>query len=150
MSHLWDSFMQQLTSGSPQTPFKISSALYGLQLRYPAAAVFAELKQLAAPATLDIPPLDLGVEDHHTAAPLTVRKTDAALGMLEDLLVIELMLAHDLLSVSPTKHVLGAGTNAALQLVEEAIAVAEPRPDAVHRILRERFAAPAVGSRYLG
>jgi len=151
MSHLWDSFMQQLTSGSPQTPFKISSALYGLQLRYPAAAVFAELKQLAAPATLDIPPLDLGVEDHHTAAPLTVRKTDAALGMLEDLLVIELMLAHDLLSVSPTKHVLGAGTNAALQLVEEAIAAAEPRPDAVHRILRERFAAPpAAGSRYLG
>ena len=67
--------------------------------------------------------------------------------MLEDLLVIELMLAHDLLSVSPTKHMLGAGTNAALELVEEAIAAAEPRPDAVHGILRERFARPPAGPR---
>ena len=87
LSHLWDAFFRQMT-GPP-------AAAYGLQLRYPAAALFAELKQLAAPATLDIPPLDLGVEDHATAAPLTVRKTDAALGLLEDLLAIELLLAHD-------------------------------------------------------
>jgi histidine ammonia-lyase len=141
MSHLWDGCMQQLTSGLPKTP------MYGLQLRYPAAALFAELKQLAAPATLDIPPLDLGVEDHHTAAPLTVRKTDAALGMLEDLLVIELMLARDLLSVADTKRVLGAGTDNALRMVEEATAAADPQADAVHRVLRDRFAAqPLAGS----
>jgi histidine ammonia-lyase len=133
MSHLWDGCMQQLTGGKPTT------AMYGLQLRYPAAAVFAELKQLAAPATLDIPPLDLGVEDHHTAAPLTVRKTDVALGMLADLLAIELMLAHDLLSVATTKPQLGAGTEAALRMVEDAITAADPLPDAVHRALRERL-----------
>jgi histidine ammonia-lyase len=113
--------------------------MYGLQLRYPAAAVFPELKQLAAPATLDIPPLDLGVEDHHTAAPLSVRKTDTALGLLEDLLAIELMLAHDLLGMRPTRSALGAGPDAALRMVEEAITAADPHPDAVHRVLREQF-----------
>jgi histidine ammonia-lyase len=142
MAHLWDGFMQQLTdlptTGEPMT-------LYGLQLRYPAAAVFAELKQLAAPATLDIPPLDLGVEDHHTAAPLSVRKTDVALGLLEDLLAIELMLARDLLGLRPTKSVLGTGPDAALRMVEEAIMVADPQPDAVHRALRVRFPVRQAG-----
>jgi histidine ammonia-lyase len=144
MAHLWDGCMRQLTgpptSGEPMR-------LYGLQLRYPAAAVFAELKQLAAPATLDIPPLDLGVEDHHTAAPLTVRKTDTTLGLLEDLLAIELLLARDLLRLTPAKAVLGAGPAAALRMMEEAIAVAAPQPDAVHRALRDRFPVrPADGS----
>jgi histidine ammonia-lyase len=133
MSHLWDAFMQQLTAlPTAGAPF----ALYGLQLRYPAAAVFTELKQLAAPATLDTPPLDLGVEDHHTGAPLSVRKTDAALGLLEDILAIELVLAPDLITTTPSA--LGSGTSAALRMIEQAIMVADPRPDAVHRALRDR------------
>jgi len=132
MSHLWDGCMQQMSGPSTEP-------LYGLQLRYPAAAVFPELKQLAAPATLDTPPLDLGVEDHNTAAPLSVRKTDAALDLLEDLLAIELMLARDLLTLTPSEPVLGTGPDAALRLVEEAITVADPQPDAVHRALRDRF-----------
>ena len=139
MSHLWDGCMQQMTT-LPLT------TLYGLRLRYPAAAVFPELKQLAAPATLDTPPLDLGVEDHHTAAPLSVHKTDVALGLLEDLLAIERMLARDMLATAPSKHVLGAGTDAALRLVDEAITVADPQPDAVHRALRERFPVRRVGA----
>ena len=137
MSHLWDGCMQQMTSHPTAT-------LYGLHLRYPAAALFPELKQLAAPATLDTPPLDLGV-DHHTAAPLSVRKTDAALGLLEDLLAIELMLARDMATAS-NKHVLGAGTDAALRMVEEAITEADPEPDAVHRALRERFPVRPAGA----
>jgi histidine ammonia-lyase len=136
MSHLWDAFFRQL-SGPPPT------VAYGLQLRYPAAALFPELKQLAAPASLDTPPLDLGVEDHGTGAPLSVRKTDAALGLLEDLLAIELVLARDLLAAAPTRPILGAGTGAALRTVEQAIAVADPRPDAVHRALRDRFPDPS-------
>jgi histidine ammonia-lyase len=138
MSHLWDGCMQQMT-GAPTEP------LYGLQLRYPAAALFPELKQLAGPATLDTPPLDLGVEDHNTAAPLSVRKTDAAVGLLEDLLAIELLLARDLLTLTPTEPHLGTGTDAALRLVTEAITVADPRPDAVHRALRDRFPVRQVG-----
>jgi histidine ammonia-lyase len=86
-----------------------------------------------------MPTLDLGVQDHGPAAPLTTRKTDVELGMLEDLLAIELMLAHDLLSVSPTQHVLGAGIDGALRMVQEAITAADPQPDAVHRAMRERF-----------
>jgi histidine ammonia-lyase len=139
MSHLWDGCMQQM-SGPP------TEALYGLRLRYTAAAVFPELKQLAAPATLDTPPLDLGVEDHHTAAPLSVRKTDAAVGLLEDLLAIELMLARDMMATAPTKPVLGAGTSAVLRMVEEAIAVADPQPDAVHRALRKHFPVRPAGA----
>jgi histidine ammonia-lyase len=138
MAHLSDGCLQQLT-GPP------TAELYGLQLRYPAAAVFPELKQLAAPATLDTPPLDLGVEDHSTAAPLGVRKTDAAVGLLEDLLAIELLLAHDMLATAPTKHVLGAGTDGVLRMVEEAITAADPQPDAVHRALRDRFPSQAGG-----
>jgi histidine ammonia-lyase len=137
MSHLWDAFFRQLT-GPP-------TEVYGLQLRYTAAAVFSELKQLAAPATLDTPPLDLGVEDHHTGAPLSVRKTDAALGLLEDILAIELLLARDMITTAPTQPVLGSGTRAALRMVEEAITVADPRPDAVHRALRARFPVRLVG-----
>lgn len=142
MSHLWDAYMQQL-SALPMTdaPF----ALYGLQLRYPAAALFTELKQLAAPATLDTPPLDLGVEDHHTGAPLSVGKTDAALGLLEDILAIELVLAHDLITTTPTKPALGTGTRAALRMVDHAIMMADPKPDAVHRALRERFPVRPAG-----
>jgi histidine ammonia-lyase len=132
MSHLWAAFFQQLASGP-------STVAYGMQLRYPAAALFPELKQLAAPASLDTPPLDLDVEDHGTSAPLSVRKTDAALGLLEDLLAIELLLAHDVLSTAPATPTLGAGTAAARHAVEQAIAAAEPYPDAVHRALRERF-----------
>jgi histidine ammonia-lyase len=133
LSHLWDAFFRLLASGPQPT------VAYGLQLRYPAAALFPELKQLAAPASLDTPPLDLGVEDHGTSAPLSVRKTDAALGLLEDLLAIELLLARDLLAAAPAPPALGAGTTSALRMVEQAIAAADPYPDAVHRALRDRF-----------
>lgn len=141
MAHLWDAFFRQLAGGPPPT------GAYGLQLRYPAAALFPELKQLAAPASLDTPPLDLGVEDHGTSAPLSVRKTDAALGLLEDLLAIELLLARDLLAAAPNPPALGAGTGAAFRAAAQAIAAADPRPDAVHRALRDRFPArPATGN----
>ncbi len=63
----------------------------------------------------------------------------------EDLLAIELMLARDLLRVRPTKSVLGAGPDAALRMVEEAITVAEPQPDDVHRTLRKRFPVMQAG-----
>jgi histidine ammonia-lyase len=133
MSHLWDAFFRGLAEGAPQGP------LYGLQLRYPAAALYAELRQLAAPATLDVPPQDLGVEDHGTGAPLSVRMSDTALGLLEDILACELLLATDVLGQCAATPVLGSGTGAALSMVLEAIADAEPRPEAVHRAIRQVF-----------
>lgn len=120
-----------------------SGPLPGLQLRYTAGALLPELKQLAAPATLDSSPLDMGVEDHATHAPLAVRKTDQALGLLEDVLAIELLLASDVLATAGDRPVLGAGGIAALQTVEASRAAAgEPTPEAVHRALRARFPAP--------
>ena len=133
MTHLWDAFFRHLTSGPPSGP------AYGLQVRYPAAARYTELRHLAAPATLDTPPLDVGVEDHGTSAPLSVRLTDRSLDVLEDILACELLLAHDVLTAGPAQPELGAGTGAALQMVGEAIAAADPRPEAVHNALRARF-----------
>jgi histidine ammonia-lyase len=137
MAHLWEAFFRNLTDG-PR-----AGAVYGLQLRYPAAAVFAELKQLAAPATLDTPPLDLGVEDHATGAPLSVRKADEAVNLLGDLLAIEMLLAHDVLTAAPGHSALGSGTRAAATMIEEVLAQSEPRADAVHQVLRQRFPGPS-------
>jgi histidine ammonia-lyase len=138
MSHLWDAFFQRMGAAGPPagTP---APAVHGLQLRYPAAAVLTELKQLAAPATLDAPPLDIGVEDHGTSAPLSVRKADTALGLLDDLLTVELLLAHDVLVTMPDRPAMGVGTGHALRLVEEALAADGPSPAAIHRRLRDRL-----------
>lgn len=135
LSHLWDAFFEQMAVAGPPSEGE-PAAFFGLQLRYPAAAAFSELKQLAAPATLDTPPLDMSVEDHGTAAPLSVRKSERALELLEDLLAVERMLAHDLLSMMPSRPALGAGTSTALQEVEDAIAATEPYPEDIHHALR--------------
>ena len=67
MSHLWDTFFENLATSEQASSVTSSSAgsdhqkqapaIHGLSLRYPAAAIFSDLKQLAAPATLDTPPL---------------------------------------------------------------------------------------------
>jgi histidine ammonia-lyase len=139
MSHLWDAFFRLRAAAGPPPVDAAPPPVYGLQLRYPAAAVFPELKQLAAPATLDTPPLEMGVEDHGTSAPLSVGKTDAALALLEDLLAIELLLARDVLATMPDSPVLGTGTSQALRLVEEALANAGPSPADIHQRLRARL-----------
>lgn len=149
MSHLWDAFFKQMGEGGPPSgggPF----APYGLQLRYPAGAAYPELRQLAAPATLDTPTMDIGVEDHHTSAPLSVRKTDEALSLLDDLLVIELLLARDVLALSPKHPALGTGTSEALQIVEAAISAAQPQPEEVHRTVRARLSERAAVARVRG
>jgi len=115
-------------------------AFNGLSLRYPAAARLAELRQLAGPATLDVPVLDMGHEDHATGAPLTVARTAAALDVLETLLTAEVLLARDVLAVTRPAPVLGAGTGALLATVDAALA--EPAavaatPGAVHDLVRE-------------
>ena len=136
MSHLWDACFRQMGAAGPPSAGTPALSFHGLSLRYPAAAVFAELKQLAAPATLDAPPLDIGVEDHGTSAPLSVRKADTALGLLDDLLAIELLLARDVLATMPDRPTLGAGTGHAVALVEEALGAADSSPAGIHHRLR--------------
>jgi histidine ammonia-lyase len=140
MSHLWDTYFQLIAAAPPAPAETPPPPLYGLSLRYPAAAVFTELKQLAAPATLDAPPLDTGVEDHATSAPLSVRKTEAALTLLEDILAIELLLARDVLAAFADQPRMGEGTGHALKLVSDVVATADPSPAEVHQALRSQLA----------
>jgi histidine ammonia-lyase len=137
MSHLWDGFFENVSGAEAGLPEGAIPQFFGISLRYPAAALFAELKQLAAPATLDCPPLDIGTEDHATSAPLSVRKTEAALELLEDLFAVEQLMARDVLTTTADSRQLGAATGAALRAVEEAIA-ANHSPGEVHRALRSR------------
>lgn len=136
MSHLWNAMMEAMKHGPPPAP-RGPAAMPGLQLRYAASACFTALKLLAAPATLDSTTLDVGIEDHATGAVLSVKKTDEALGLLEDLLAIEVLMAADLLSMSPAAR-LGDGTARAVRLAigaaEEARSAAE-----VHQRLRRQF-----------
>jgi histidine ammonia-lyase len=108
-----------------------------MHLRYAAAAAYAELRQLAAPVSLDVGVLDLGVEDHSTAAPLSVRKADEALDVLSDILTSELLLAADILDLRPELPALGTGTAALYGSTRGAIAALEDRStDAVHGAVR--------------
>jgi histidine ammonia-lyase len=135
MSHIWDAiFKNPAILASGRRP-------YGVQLRYSAAACYTALRQLAAPATLDVPTLDIGVEDHGTGAPLSVSKTDDAAGLLEDILVIELLIARDLLGGREPSVRLGRGTSAMLDDAEAVIAGFDPEARAadVHAALRTQL-----------
>jgi histidine ammonia-lyase len=133
MAHLWERFFVRFERGQPL------HALAGLSLRYPAAALYSELRQLAAPATLDTPSLDLGVEDHSTAAPLTVRLTDRSLDLLEDLLTIEVLMARDVLSLAgDSRPRLGRGTGVAMEVVGKAVDVGGA-PEEVHLRVKEQL-----------
>lgn len=147
MSHLWDAFFVRVAGpGTGGPPDGDPPAFNGLSLRYPAAARLAELRQLAGPATLDVPVLDMGHEDHATGAPLTVARTAAALDVLETLLTAEVLLARDVLAVTRPVPVLGAGSGAMLAAVDATLA--EPAavaatPGAVHDLVREMLRGTA-------
>ncbi|MHA7189377.1 aromatic amino acid ammonia-lyase [Arthrobacter sp. MDT2-16] len=138
MSHLWDAVMDVLDHGAPPLPMGPAS-LPGIQLRYAASASFTALRQSAAPATLDSTVLDRGIEDHATGAVLTVRRTEEAVGLLADLLAVEVLLAVDLLDLSiPIR--LGVGATRAAELAHGS-AVGAASAAEVHRRLRESFPA---------
>ncbi|HEX6254980.1 MAG TPA: aromatic amino acid ammonia-lyase [Euzebyales bacterium] len=140
MSHLWDAFFGRLAEGGVPSTGGGPPQLVGLALRYPAAAVISELTQLAAPATLDTPPLDIGVEDHATGAPLSVRKTHEALDLLDDILAIEVLLAGDVLRALPSLPSLGGGTTPVMAMATELVTAPGRRsPDDIHRALRAGF-----------
>jgi histidine ammonia-lyase len=66
-----------------------------------------------------------------------VRKTQEALGLLEDLLAVELLLARDVLTATPTRLRLGIGAGSALNVVEAAVVgTVERTPAAVHSAVR--------------
>jgi histidine ammonia-lyase len=88
-------------------------------VQYAAAALLAELKHLAAPVSIHLPPLDLDVEDHGTVAPSVVFTTRRALALLDTILTCEAQMAIDLMDVQGVP-VLGSGTRAAYESVQAA------------------------------
>ncbi len=111
---------------------------------YAASALWAELRQLAGPATLDIQSLDLEQEDHATAAPLSVTSTEHSLALLEQILAIELDCASCLLGRRPSPAVLGAGTEAAFELATRAIGADERSAARVHDTMMELLRSGAL------
>ncbi len=96
------------------------SGLRPVNTTYSAAALYAELRFLAGPATLDVPSLDLEQEDHATAAPLSVSFTEQLIGLLERILAVELDFAVGLLDRTPRERRRGRGVEAIQELVSEA------------------------------
>jgi histidine ammonia-lyase len=136
LGHLWSAFFEAIAGGGPPSDGPPPD-LPGMHLRYAAAAAYAELRQLAAPVSLDVGVLDQGVEDHSTAAPLSVRKSDEALDVLADILTIELLLAADILDLRPELPALGTGTRALYESARGAMAQLPDRSsDAVHSAVR--------------
>ena len=137
MSHLW-SLIWQDPKLATADGLRTSTEGGGLLLRYAAAALYTELRGLASPVTLDLPPLDLGVEDHATNAPLSVRRTDEALDRLGDLIAVELLLARDAIARSGRVARLGDGVAAAFHELDDIIGELGDRPssDVVHGAVR--------------
>jgi histidine ammonia-lyase len=144
LGHLWQGFFEALGAGDGPAFGDVPPDLPGMHLRYSAAAACAELRGLAGPASLDVGILDQGVEDHSTAAPLTVRRTDEALDLLADVLAAELLLAIDVLGMRTPAPVLGRGTSALHESVRAAVAGLDDRSsEAIHAAVRAVLEPPA-------
>lgn len=147
MNHLWARTFAPTDDRPPDANRSVwgsSGDRRGTSLRYTAAAAAAELRQLADPATLDVVPLDLEIEDHATGAPLSIQRTAAALDRLEDVLATELLLARDLLT-RRDEAVLGVGASDTLRSINAALSEFGPEVDsrrfhaAVVDVIRSRL-----------
>lgn len=127
--------LEAARSGTPLA----SEDLPGL-LWYSAAGLLAELKFLAAPATLGAPTLSADVEDHSTLAPLALQQLERAVEAADKLLTIEALTAAYLLAEAqgaeagrsvPAAEVrpLGKGAGAVVDLLS--VLLADQLPAAV-------------------
>jgi histidine ammonia-lyase len=121
MNHLWDAAFADPSSLLPEGMSRITHLGIGLFTRYAAGTRYSALRALADPATLDVGPLDMSIEDHATNAPETVRRTDEALDALEDILTIELLMAWGLLADVP-RETLGTGGRSIMSELDDIIA----------------------------
>jgi histidine ammonia-lyase len=129
MNHLWAGTFASEEGEPPDANRSVwgsSGDRRGTSLRYAAAAAAAALRQLAGPATLDVVPLDLEIEDHATGAPLSVLRTDEALERLEQILAVELLLARDVLKGRGHQVQLGVGASVALRMIDAELAKLGP------------------------
>ncbi|MCD4849572.1 aromatic amino acid lyase [Arthrobacter sp. AK01] len=122
----------EAASSEAGAPGLAQEELPGL-LWYSAAGLLAELKFLAAPATLGAPTLSADVEDHSTLAPLALQQLEKSLGVLEKLLTIEALTASYLLLEAGAAQPLGKGTGAVVGRLADVLADRPSAPDLVER-----------------
>lgn len=103
-----------------------------------AAGLLAQLKHLAQPVTLATTSLNCDVEDHASLAPQAVTLTSQAVGLLEQLLGLELLLAADTVEIElqsgPVR--LGTGTAEALTRVQAAQRITDTTSTALAEVVR--------------
>jgi len=127
------------SSAPGATSALIQEELPGL-LWYSAAGLLAELKFLAAPATLGAPTLSADIEDHSTLAPLALQQLEKSIDAAEKLLAIESLTASYLLLEAEAAQPLGNGTGLVAGRLADVLADRPSAPDLVERsrtVLRE-------------
>lgn len=102
-------------------------------LWYSAAGLLAELKFLAAPATLGAPTLSADIEDHSTLAPLALQQLEKSLEAAEKLLAIEALTGSYLLLEADAAQPLGKGTAAVVGCLADILADRPPASELVER-----------------
>lgn len=131
--------LEAARSGTPLA----SEELPGL-LWYSAAGLLAELKFLAAPATLGAPTLSADVEDHSSLAPLALQQLERSVQAAEELLTIEALTAAYLLAQTRDVEAgeresdaevrpLGKGTSAVVDCLSGLLAEHLPAAELVER-----------------
>jgi len=121
---LWDAVVSSMGEGSEGAPPLEEGAppyVAGLALRYPAAARYTRLRQLAQPVSLDVPPLSLSVEDHANNGSEVLWSTRAIIEIVTEILTVETLIAFARLSVSGPGGRLGAGTGRVVDLVGDVV-----------------------------
>jgi histidine ammonia-lyase len=131
--------LEAARSGTPLAPEELPGLLW-----YSAAGLLAELKFLAAPATLGAPTLSADVEDHSTLAPLALQQLERSVQAAEELLTIEALTAAYLLAQAREAEAgeresdaavrpLGNGTSAVVDCLSGLLAEHLPAAELVER-----------------
>ena len=131
--------LEAARSGTPLAPEELPGLLW-----YSAAGLLAELKFLAAPATLGAPTLSADVEDHSTLAPLALQQLERSVQAAEELLTVEALTAAYLLAQAREAEAgerefdaevrpLGKGTSAVVDCLSGPLAEHLPAAELVER-----------------
>lgn len=141
---LWDSVVASMGEvaggGSPEgrpPGEEVPPFLAGLALRYPIAARYTRLRQVAQPVTLDVPALDLSVEDHATNGAEVLETLQGVIGLVMEILAVELLLAYARLFTSPGAGPLGPRTGELVDRLATTLTGLRPGtlPDETHRLV---------------
>lgn len=144
---LWDSVVSSMGEAAggdpPGSGTGMRPAFAGLALRYPMAARYTRLRQLAQPVTLDVPILDLSVEDHATNAAEVLWTMHEITDIVTEILAVELLLAYSRLHTSPRPRELGARTGVLIERLANELGSLPPGtlPDETHIRVMELLAS---------